>query len=89
MTFSDITERKLAEDEIKQLAFYDSLTELPNRRLMVDRLQQALAPRFRHQREGALLLTSTVSIRLTIRAAMTQVTCCCSRLPNAFRLASV
>jgi diguanylate cyclase (GGDEF)-like protein/PAS domain S-box-containing protein len=54
-TMSDITERKMAEDEIKHLAFYDSLTGLPNRRLLIDRLEQALASRSRHCREGALL----------------------------------
>lgn len=40
--FSDITYKKAAEDEIKHLAFYDILTRLPNRRLMLDRLAQAL-----------------------------------------------
>ena len=52
---SDITARKVAEDEIKHLAFYDPLTGLPNRRLLIDRLEQALAARSRHRREGALL----------------------------------
>ena len=41
-TFTDITARKAAEDEIKHLAFYDTLTDLPNRMLLNDRLQQAL-----------------------------------------------
>lgn len=54
-TFSDITERKSAEDEIKSLAFYDPLTRLPNRRLLLDRLHQALASGARNGREGALL----------------------------------
>jgi two-component system cell cycle sensor histidine kinase/response regulator CckA len=40
---TDITERKLLEDQVRQLAFYDPLTELPNRRLLNDRLGQALA----------------------------------------------
>jgi diguanylate cyclase (GGDEF)-like protein/PAS domain S-box-containing protein len=39
----DISGRKAAEDEARYLAFYDALTQLPNRRLLVDRLQQALA----------------------------------------------
>ena len=51
----DITERKAAEEKIQLLAFYDPLTELPNRRLLLDRLQQALASCARSGREGALL----------------------------------
>lgn len=51
----DITERKAAEEEIKNLAFYDPLTRLPNRRLLLDRLKQALASTVRNGREGALL----------------------------------
>lgn len=39
----DITERKKAEEVIRNLAFYDSLTRLPNRRLLQDRLEQAIA----------------------------------------------
>ena len=42
-TLRDITERKAAEDEIFYLAFYDALTELPNRRLLDDRLRQTMA----------------------------------------------
>ncbi len=41
--FCDIDERKRTEEEIQSLAFYDSLTGLPNRRLLMDRLQQSLA----------------------------------------------
>lgn len=51
----DITERKAAEEEIKSLAFYDSLTGLPNRRLLLERLRHALATSERSGREGALL----------------------------------
>ncbi len=39
----DITDRKQAEIQIHNLAFHDSLTQLPNRRLLVDRLEQAIA----------------------------------------------
>lgn len=41
--FNDITERKQMEEQIRQLAFYDTLTKLPNRRLLNDRLSQAMA----------------------------------------------
>ena len=51
----DITMRKLADEEIQQLAFYDPLTKLPNRRLLMDRLQQALAANTRGGEHGALL----------------------------------
>lgn len=42
-THTDITARKASEDEIKQLAFHDPLTRLPNRRLLQDRLHQAMS----------------------------------------------
>jgi diguanylate cyclase (GGDEF)-like protein/PAS domain S-box-containing protein len=41
--FTDITEECARQEEIEQMAFIDPLTRLPNRRLMEDRLQQALA----------------------------------------------
>jgi diguanylate cyclase (GGDEF)-like protein/PAS domain S-box-containing protein len=53
--FSDISARKDAEAHIAQLAFYDSLTKLPNRRLLADRLALALASSERHRRLGAVL----------------------------------
>ena len=55
-TLVDLSQRKADEEEIRYLAFYDPLTRLPNRRLLTDRLQQALAASARHQRSGALLL---------------------------------
>lgn len=55
ITFFDITERKAAEDQIKNLAFFDPLTQLPNRRLVLDRLEHALIASNRTGREGALL----------------------------------
>ena len=39
----NITERKRMEDQVRQMAFYDTLTKLPNRRLLSDRLRQAMA----------------------------------------------
>lgn len=56
VTMVDLSQRKAAEEEVKYLAFYDPLTGLPNRRLLIDRLQQALATSSRRQRCGALLL---------------------------------
>ncbi len=53
--FSDISKRKEAEAQIHQLAFYDSLTELPNRRLLIERLQQAFAVGARSGQHGAVL----------------------------------
>ncbi len=53
--FTDITERKEAEERIHHLAFYDALTGLPNRRLLLDRLKQALAATARSQHYGALM----------------------------------
>jgi diguanylate cyclase (GGDEF)-like protein/PAS domain S-box-containing protein len=53
--FSDITERKVVEDQVRQFAFYDALTNLPNRRLLRDRLQQARALSERYDHYGALM----------------------------------
>ncbi|MBU2954950.1 putative bifunctional diguanylate cyclase/phosphodiesterase [Marinobacter sp. F3R08] len=52
--FYDVTDRKRSESEIEQLAFYDALTGLPNRRLLRDRLAQALNSSTRDQSHGAL-----------------------------------
>ena len=54
-TLTDITGRKAAEDEIRHLAFYDGLTQLPNRRLLNDRLARAVAGSQRSGRLGAVL----------------------------------
>lgn len=54
-SFIDFTERKQAENEIHHLAFYDTLSQLPNRRLLLDRLRQAVASGSRNGTGGALL----------------------------------
>ena len=54
-TMHDISERKAAEEQIHNLAFYDPLTHLPNRRLLQDRLQQAVRASARSGLSGALL----------------------------------
>lgn len=52
---TDITRHKQAELAIHRLAFYDSLTGLPNRRLLMERLQHTLAAQARDHQGGALL----------------------------------
>jgi diguanylate cyclase (GGDEF)-like protein/PAS domain S-box-containing protein len=54
-SFSDITQRKENEAEIYQLAFYDPLTALPNRRLLTDRLRQVISVRGRGPGQVAVL----------------------------------
>ncbi|HEY5603588.1 MAG TPA: EAL domain-containing protein [Gammaproteobacteria bacterium] len=54
-TFQDITERKQTQAVIEHHAFYDALTNLPNRRMMLDRLNQELSAARRRQDYGALL----------------------------------
>ena len=54
-TLSDISARKISEDKIRQLAYYDPLTNLPNRTLFNDRLKHALAASRRSRLHGALL----------------------------------
>jgi len=51
----DITVRKQADEQIRALAFYDTLTQLPNRRLLNDRLEQAMVASKRSGRYGALM----------------------------------
>lgn len=55
VSVEDITEHKAQVARIEQLAFYDSLTSLPNRRLLQDRLQQAMNRSVRHNKYGAVL----------------------------------
>ncbi|MBV6323719.1 putative bifunctional diguanylate cyclase/phosphodiesterase [Duganella violaceipulchra] len=52
---TDITLSKAANDEIRSLAFYDPLTRLPNRRLLLDRLRQVLAASGQHDHYCALM----------------------------------
>ena len=55
IVYQDVTRLRRASEEIEQLAFYDPLTGLPNRRLLTDRLQQAVVSAVRNGRHGALL----------------------------------
>ncbi|TAN84139.1 MAG: EAL domain-containing protein [Gallionella sp.] len=54
-TITDITARKRAEEEVSNLAFYDALTGLPNRRLLLDRFRLALSASARGHHYGAVL----------------------------------
>jgi diguanylate cyclase (GGDEF)-like protein/PAS domain S-box-containing protein len=54
-TVRDISDRKLAEERVQFLAYYDALTRLPNRTLLRDRLAKALAGAGRHKEKVALL----------------------------------
>jgi diguanylate cyclase (GGDEF)-like protein/PAS domain S-box-containing protein len=56
VAFIDISERKQTEEQIRNLAYFDPLTKLPNRRLLMDRLGQALSASNRTQEFGALLI---------------------------------
>ncbi len=52
--FSDISQIKMTEERLEQLAFYDPLTRLPNRMLFKDRVQRAMEWTSRHQKRGAV-----------------------------------
>jgi diguanylate cyclase (GGDEF)-like protein/PAS domain S-box-containing protein len=55
VAFHDITERKLNDERIRHLAQHDTLTDLPNRALLKDRLQQAISAAKRDQQRVALM----------------------------------
>jgi diguanylate cyclase (GGDEF)-like protein/PAS domain S-box-containing protein len=63
-TLTDITERKLADEQIQSLAFYDPLTQLPNRRLLMDRLAHTIAHWDRDKRLGALLFVDLDNFKI-------------------------
>lgn len=63
-TLIDVTQRKADEEAIRQLAFYDGLTRLPNRRLLMDRLQQALTSSARKQVQGAVMFIDLDNFKL-------------------------
>ncbi len=55
IVFRDVTERKRMEEKVHHLAFYDALTNLPNRRLLNDRLSQTMAASKRSGCHGAIM----------------------------------
>jgi diguanylate cyclase (GGDEF)-like protein/PAS domain S-box-containing protein len=54
--FADISERKRMEEEVRQLAFFDPLTQLPNRRMLQDRLGQTMAASKRNGHHAAVMI---------------------------------
>jgi len=60
----DITDRKQMEEQVRQLAFYDPLTSLPNRRLLNDRLSQSMAAGKRSGCYGALMFIDLDNFKL-------------------------
>ena len=62
--FSDISEQVRAKAQIDHLSFYDPLTHLPNRRLLLDRLDQALHTSTRHARKNALLFVDLDNFKM-------------------------
>ena len=58
--YSDLSERKKTEEEIRNLAFYDVLTKLPNRHLFLDRFSAAIASASRLNTFGAILLINSL-----------------------------
>jgi diguanylate cyclase (GGDEF)-like protein/PAS domain S-box-containing protein len=63
-TISDVTMSKTAAEEMKRLAFYDSLTNLPNRRLLADRLNMVLAANEKNHSNGALLFIDVDNFKM-------------------------
>jgi diguanylate cyclase (GGDEF)-like protein/PAS domain S-box-containing protein len=55
LVLTDVSQQKQAEEEVEHLAFYDPLTSLPNRHLMLDRLNQIMLASTRTGHAGALL----------------------------------
>lgn len=60
----NITERKQMEDQVRQMAFYDALTNLPNRRLLGDRLNQAIAASKRSGCYGVMMFLDLDNFKL-------------------------
>jgi diguanylate cyclase (GGDEF)-like protein/PAS domain S-box-containing protein len=63
-TFFDITASKASQAEISHLAYFDALTELPNRRMLIDRIGQALAHALRSGKRGAVLFVDLDNFKL-------------------------
>ena len=89
-TLIDITDRKLAEQWIEYQAYHDSLTDLPNRFLLNDRLSRALSHGTRHQKAVAVLFLDLdrfkiINDTLSHRAGDELLTAISTRLSNCLR----
>ena len=60
----DITQRKVAADAIHQLAFYDPLTSLPNRLMLLNRLEQVMSQSVAMRRNGALMFIDVDKLKV-------------------------
>ena len=60
----NISERKRMEEQLRRMAFYDTLTQLPNRRLLSDRLSQAMAASKRNGRCGVVMFLDLDNFKL-------------------------
>ena len=60
----DITQRKVAADAIHQLAFYDPLTSLPNRLMLLNRLEQVMSQSVSLRRNGALMFIDVDKLKV-------------------------
>lgn len=61
--FTDITERKITDDQVRLMAFHDPLTLLPNRRMLLERMSQAMATSKRSGLYGALMFLDLDSFK--------------------------
>jgi PAS domain S-box-containing protein len=82
---SDITDQKRAEQELRYLANYDTLTNLPNRTLLAERLSRAIVRAGRNRASACCSSTSTASRTSTIRSATPPATASCARRRCACR----
>jgi diguanylate cyclase (GGDEF)-like protein/PAS domain S-box-containing protein len=55
-TFQDVTERRQAEEKIRQMAYHDSLTGLPNRMLLIDRMTMAISQADRNRNKVVCMM---------------------------------